>query len=633
MNIEKLTKTLDFTIGLNQTNKSDNENANIDSNTPMGTMLRVGGETSKEYYLSKVIPQDISVLHKKGYIHIHDLDFYSKTTTCCQIDVDKIFETGFNTGHGYIRTPQDIKTYAALACIILQSNQNDQHGGQAIPNFDYAMAKGVRKTFNKHVSSIRADMEKLGLGNAVSTQQIEDMAWEKTDKDTFQAMESLVHNLNTMAGRAGAQVPFTSINYGTDTSIEGRMVIKNILLATQKGLGKSETPIFPIQIFRMKSGINLNPGEPNEDLFELACKVSSKRLFPNFSFQDAPFNIQYFDASKPETFISYMGCRSRVIGNTYDPSNQITHGRGNLSFTSINLPRLAIENQGINEFYFQLDLVMEKVYRQLLHRFEIQRKKIVKNYPFLMGQGVWIGSDKLKSKNDSVGEILKHGTLAFGFVGLAECLKALTGKHHGEDRYAQELGLEIITRMRDFAAKKSEQDKLNFSLIATPAESLAGRFVNIDRDEFGAIDGVTDREYYTNSFHVPVYHEISIKEKIDIEAPYHELTPGGHITYIELKSCTEHNAKAMKDIVKYMAKSGTGYCAINHPTDFDPECGFTGVIGDCCPNCGRKETEDSPFSRLRRITGYLTSTLSKWNSAKQAEEKDRVKHDTNCRYN
>lgn len=663
MSFEALKPVFDTAFGA-PVHTKENENANIDTDTPMGAMLKFGGESSKIYYLNHVLTPEMAKAHKTGHIHIHDLDFFGLTTTCCQIDIDKIFNSGFNTGHGHIRPPQDIKTYAALTCIVLQSNQNDQHGGQSIPNFDYVLAKGVKKTFKKILKNnilkyydfnllntdvISKNLESFEIPDIIKkdcdiyqllyvdlfhkkVRDVENVisvihsrSMEETDRETFQAMESLVHNLNTMAGRAGAQVPFTSLNYGTDTTTEGRMVIRNILLATQKGLGHSETPIFPIQIFRLKAGVNMNPGDRNEDLFDLACKVSSKRLFPNFSFQDAPFNAKYYKEGRPETEISYMGCRSRVVGNVHDPEREITFGRGNLSFTSINLPRLAIENQKEAQFFYELDATMELVVKQLLYRYDMQKRRLAKHYPFLMGQHVWIDSEKL-NPNDSVEEVLKHGTLAIGFVGLAECLKMLTGAHHGEDKRSAALGLEIVERMRAFCDKKAEEMKLNFSLIATPAESLAGRFLRIDRAEFGIIDGVTDKEYYTNSFHLPVTFKTRITHKIDVEAPYHALCNGGHISYIELDGCTDHNPEAMKNIIKYMGKKGIGYGSINHPVDSDPVCGYTGIIGDCCPKCGRKESEGPAFRRIRRITGYLVGELSRFNHGKLNEVKDRTTH-------
>ncbi len=643
------------------------ENANVNGDAPMGTMLKYGTEGAKQFNEMFVLKPKHARAHREGDIHIHDMDFLTLTTTCCQIDIIKLFENGFSTGHGILREPNSITVYSALACIAIQSNQNDQHGGQAIVNFDYGMALGVAKSYvnwfyknlNKAITliankddvidSIKEEMTILPtidenpsfdamLKNAIKKQGIEDNidtiinfskteALKETDKETYQAMEAFIHNLNTMHSRAGAQVPFSSINYGMDTSSEGRMAIKNILLATEKGLGRGETPIFPIQIFRVKEGINYNDGEPNYDLFKLACKTSAKRLFPNFSFVDSTFNKQYYDGT-PETEIAYMGCRTRVIGNTYDPSREICNGRGNLSFTSINLPRLAIRSKGdVNEFFEKLDAMLDLCIDQLLERFEIQCRRKAKNYPFLMGQGVWIDSDTLKPE-DEVREVLKHGTLSVGFIGLAETLKSLLGVHHGENAKAQILGLQIISHMRRRLDEESTDKGLNFSLIATPAEGLSGRFVNIDKKIFGELDGITDREYYTNSFHVPVYYPVSAFEKIKLEGPYHELTNAGHISYIEMDGDPAKNIAAFEKVVRAMHDNNIGYGAINHPIDRDPVCGYSGVIDDVCPRCGRSEDSDHPFERIRRITGYLVGTLDRFNDGKKAEESQRVKHGT-----
>ena len=665
----------DLTFKSAKDNDVKRENANIDGDTAMGTMLKYGSEGAKEFYQMYILNPKHAKAHREGDIHIHDLDFYTLTTTCCQIDLLKLFKNGFSTGHGFIREPNDIATYGALACIAIQSNQNDQHGGQSVPNFDYSMAPGVAKTYNRcyrqnlargaeliaddadakadidaicdkaeEISGgkaclepaeeyVKAELalltEKYGEKLAGKLQRFaQKHAEEETDRATFQAMEAVVHNLNTMHSRAGAQVPFSSINYGTDTSPEGRMVIKNILLATEKGLGNGETPIFPVHIFKVKEGVNYNPEDPNYDLFKLSFRVSAKRLFPNYAFIDAPYNLSYYKPGRPETEVSYMGCRTRVIGNRHDPSREITYGRGNLSFTSINLPRLAIlANKNIDFFFDQLDRMIDLCCEQLLHRFEIQCQKCVRNYPFLMGQGIWIDSDKL-SIDDEVREVLKHGTLSVGFIGLAETLVALIGKHHGESEEAQRLGLEIVTFMRKKLDRKSASMNLNFTCLATPAEGLSGRFVAIDKKRFGVIKGVTDRDYYTNSFHIPVYYPISAFDKIKLEAPYHALTNAGHISYVELDGDPTENLEAFEQVVRCMKEEGVGYGSINHPVDRDPVCGYTGIIGDYCPKCGRKiEKEGSGVERIRRITGYLVGTLDRFNNAKKAEEHDRVKHD------
>lgn len=654
----------DITFSKSQDSDLKRENANINSDTPMGAMLKYGSEGAKEFNRMFVLNPKHAKAHDEGLIHIHDLDFLTLTLTCCQIDLSKLFSGGFQTGHGSLREPQDIKTYAALACIAIQSNQNDQHGGQSIPKFDYDMAVGVKKTYRRQFISnlnkafsfygIELDGKELIKNIELAHQTIPQLddrtidaylqpylpddvdkraildfatnyAKQETERDTYQAMESFIHNLNTMHSRAGAQVPFSSINYGTDLSAEGRLVVKMILKATNAGLGSGETPIFPIQIFKVKKGINLNERDPNYDLFKLSIETSAKRLFPNFSFLDAPFNIQYYKRNNPDTEIAYMGCRTRVIGNVHDPEKEVVTGRGNLSFTSINLPRLALLNKEKEPFFKALDDMMDLVIEQLLERFDIQKKLFVYNFPFLMGQGVWIDSDKLASR-DAIEDVIKHGSLACGFIGLAETLKVLVGKHHGESKEAQSLGIEIISFMRDKMDNAAVKHKLNFSLIATPAEGLSGRFLRLDQKKFGLIEDVTSHAFYTNSFHVPVYYPIAAHEKISIEAPYHEFTNGGHITYIELDGDASKNLEAFETLIKHMYKSGIGYGSINHSVDFDPQCKYVGIINDECPKCGRKETKEAPFDRIRRITGYLVGTLDRFNDAKRHEVDERVKH-------
>lgn len=606
------------------------DNANINGDSPMGAMLQYGANTAKEYNLEYLIKPAIAELHRDGWIHIHDLDFYAWTTTCTQIELRKLFKDGFNTGHGHLRAPKSIGSYAALAAIAIQSNQNDQHGGQSVVDFDYAMADGVRYTYQKYLKEGYAICERLN--DLKDKSWILDYAMEKTTRDTYQAMEGFIHNLNTMHSRAGAQVPFSSINYGTDTSWEGRLAIEQLLLATEAGLGHGETPIFPIQIFRVKEGVNYNPDDPNYDLFKLAMKVSAKRLFPNFAFIDAPFNLQYYKPGHPETEVAYMGCRTRVMGNIYDPSREIAPGRGNLSFTSINLPRLGIESKGDYLAFFKLlDKMLDATMQQLLDRYKIQASRVVRNFPFLMGEGVWMDSDGL-SPDDTVGEVLKHGTLSIGFCGLAECLVALNGKHHGEDEFSQELGLRIVGYIRDYCNRKSTELGMNVTCLATPAESLAGRLLRSDRERYGIIKGVTDRDYYTNSFHVPVYYHLPALKKIDIEAPYHALTNAGHISYVELDGDPTKNLAAFERVVRHMKEAGIGYGSINHPVDRDPVCGYNGIINDTCPCCGRSEADGVPFERIRRITGYLVGTLDKWNDAKRAEERDRVKHEVDSNF-
>ena len=626
------------------------DNANIDGNTAMGSMLQIGAAGAKAYNEMYLLRPEHAKAYRDGDIHIHDFDFYSLTTTCCQIDILKLFHGGFSTGHGYLREPQSIQSYAALAAIALQSNQNDQHGGQSIPNFDYAMAEGVAKTYRKAfsrrirdavedyldltdeaetVNAIIAEAEKTtgetaklessavyldavaqglidkyGMDEAKAKKLINRASVRsahKTDRDTKQAMEGLVHNLNTMHSRAGAQTPFSSINYGTDTTPEGRMVIRNILLALEAGLGHGETCIFPIHIFKVKEGVNYNETDPNYDLFRLSMRVSAKRLFPNYTFLDSPYNLQYYVPGRPETEVATMGCRTRVMGNVYDPSRQIAYSRGNLSFTSINLPRIAIESNGDEKvFYEKLQAMMELVAQQMLDRFEIQANKRIYNYPFLMGQGVWLDSDHL-GLDDDLREVLKHGTLSIGFIGLAETLTALYGQHHGESEALQKKGLAIVGFMRNYCDNQSKALQMNITLLGTPAEGLSGRFIRMDQKRYGKIPGVTDREHDTHSFHIPVWQPISVYDKIRLEAPYHALCNAGHISYVELDGDTARNVEAFEAVVRCMHDHGVGYGSINHPVDRDPVCGYVGIIGDVCPRCGRREGEEIPFERVEEL--------------------------------
>ena len=665
----------DITFKDSKDEDAKRENANINADTPMGMMLKYGSESAKHFYLSELIKPEYANAHIRGDIHIHDLDFYALTMTCCQIDLIKLFKGGFSTGNGFLREPNGIRSYASLACIAIQADQNDQHGGQSVPNFDYAMALGVRKTYKKELRKalekmlefegyqINDDEFKLMFSN-IEVQEGREirmgdekiieaiynelnkkyapingkmfdaalkMAMDETKDATYQAMEALIHNLNTMHSRAGAQVPFSSLNYGTDTSEEGRIVMHAILDATIAGLGNGETPIFPIQIFKVKEGINYNPEDPNYDLFKKSMYCSGKRLFPNFSFIDAPYNLQYYKPGDYRTEAAYMGCRTRVVANVYDPTNEIVTGRGNLCFTSINLPRIALQlmsvkdlDEKLTKFYERLDYLVDLCVGQLLERFAIQQDKYVYNFPFLMGQGIWLGSDKLKF-NDKISEVIKHGTLTVGFIGLAETLKALIGVHHGESDEAQKLGLEIIGFMRQKLDRYSKKYRLNFSLIATPAEGLSGRFVKLDKKLFGEIEGITNHKFYTNSFHIPVYYNISVFDKIKKEAPYHALTNGGHISYIEVDGDIAKNLDAFESIIRCMKEEGIGYGAVNHPVDRDSICGFNGIIDNVCPKCGRSE-DAVPFERIRRITGYLVGTLDRFNDAKRDEVESRVKH-------
>ena len=621
------------------------ENANIDANAPMGLMLRFGSEGAKDYVRRYVLRPEHSIAHARGDIHIHDLDFYMLTINCCQIGLKDLFKRGFSTGHGFLREPQSIQSAAALSCIAIQSNQNDMHGGQSIPLFEYDLAPYVAVSYAKHLckvvciclrndsanvdnlkqyckelyekynTNLSDEVQALIKAKVIETLKVADPdhdhsadydyimseAIKLTERETYQAMEALIHNLNSMQSRAGAQVPFSSINYGTGTMPEHRMNMKNVLLATDAGLGGGETPIFPVQIFKVKDGINTKKGDPNFDLFELACKVSAKRLFPNFSFLDAPYNAQYYKEGHPETEVALMGCRTRVVSNYYDKTKEVIPGRGNLSFTTINLPRLAIEAHGsISKFFESLDKLINMVFVQLMDRFEIIAKKQVLNYPFLMGQGVWVGSERLDPE-DYIEDVIKNGTMSVGFIGLAECLVALIGKHHGESKEAYDLGYKILKHMRDLCDQHTVDTGLNFSLFSTPAEGLSGRFVKIDKKIYGEIKGVTDRDYYTNSFHVPVYYNISAADKIRIEGPFHELCNAGSISYVEMDGDLTKNVEAFEKVILWMKECGVGYGSINHPVDRCPVCNYVGVIGDTCPRCGRRDGEGVSIERLKKL--------------------------------
>lgn len=536
--------------------ETSRENANV-LNSPSAKMLQIASAASKAYYLNRLIPEKIASLHIKGDIHIHDLDFYGKTLNCIQIPLGKLLQQGFNNGHGYIRPPQRPASATALAAIILQSSQNDMHGGQSFAFFDRDMAPFVENF---------------------------------SDDEIYQAMEALIYNLNSMHSRAGAQVPFSSLNLGTDISESGRKVTKNILLAYEKGLGKGENPLFPNIIFKVKQGINLNLGDPNYDLFKLAVRVAAQRLNPTFSFLDASFNCPFDDQ------VAYMGCRTRLLSNVC--GLEVCDGRGNLSFTTINLPRLAIKSkQDLRMFYQKLSDLIDLVIEQLLHRYRVQGNLRVKDMPFLMGEGLYLDSEKLNF-NDKIESVIKHGSLSLGFIGLAETLIALTKYHHGENSASQSLGEEIVAFMNNKMNKATEKYGLNFSLIATPAEGLSGRFLEMDRQEYGHIEGVTDKEYYTNSFHVPVQFAISAKEKIKIEGIYHKYTPAGHISYIEFEAPPVNNLSAVEDVIKYMQKCDIGYAGINFPIDFCENCGYIGVINtEACPSCRQPRTR-----RIKRLT-------------------------------
>lgn len=644
----KLMKELTFTDSKHCEIKR--ENANINGNSTMGTMLKYGSEIAKDFNKKFLIREEHVKAYEQGIIHIHDMDFYALTLNCLQIDVGKLLDNGFNTGHGALRSPGSIGSAATLVCIIIQSNQNEMFGGQSVPTLDFSLAPYVALSYAKNIllyldanfnndaltrdvkSAIKSYTKKHRLlmnegakkallqilaeqaqkyGLIIDGEKALTFAYKKTDKDTYQAMEAMIHNLCTLNSRAGSQVPFSSLNTGMDISEEGRMVTKNLFLATEAGLGNGETPIFPISIFSMKKGIN-RKGDPNYDLFRLACRCSAKRLFPNFNNIDSSFNRIYYNGN-PETICAVMGCRTRVLGNDYDPSHAITPSRGNLSFTTVNLPYLALlarsENPTLKEeslFEAFMEIVehyIQVVFEQLLDRFEIQAKRTAGNYPFLMGQGVYLGSEKLHPE-DEIRGVIKHGTLSIGFIGLAECLVALFGKHHGEDTALNEQGLRIIKYFYDRCREETKQTGLNFSLIASPAEGCSGRFLRLTRDKFGVLKGITDRDYFTNSFHVPVYFPIRAGEKIQIEAPYHKYCLAGAISYIEVAEDLSPNIDAFETIVTAMADADMGYFSINHPVDRDPVCGYVGIIGDTCPRCGRHENEGLPLSVLKKVQGY-----------------------------
>lgn len=563
--------------------ETSRENANI-GNSPSAKMLQIASAASKQYYLSKVVPEDMAKAHIACDVHIHDLDYYGKTLNCLQIGLDDLLLNGFNTGYGYIRPPKRISSATAQAAIILQSNQNDMFGGQSFPHFDKSMAQVIRRLENK-----------------------------PDYNEVYQSMEALVYNLNSMHSRAGAQVPFSSINLGTDTSEEGRMVIRAMLEAFDKGLGKGESPIFPNLVFRVKKGVNFEEKDPNYDLFKLAIKVAAHRMNPTFSFMDSSFNKKYGDE------VSYMGCRTRTIGNRH--GLEISAGRGNIAPVTINLPRLALKANGNIELFFDgLRNILDLCTRQLIHRFETIGKLKVKDLPFLMGQKLYMGSEKLKD-TDCIRDAIKNGTLAIGFIGLAETLIVLTGKHHGESEESQRLGLQIIGYIKDHCDRMSEERDLNFVCYATPAEGTSGRFTPKDRGIYGSIERVTDKEYYTNSYHVPVDYKISMFDKMRIEGQYHKLCNAGHISYVELPSSVENNLEAFETIIRYMSECDIGYAGINFPIDECRECGYSGIINeDQCPSCGSPD-----IRRIRRITGYL-STVDRFNDAKRAELKSRVKH-------
>ena len=676
-------------------------NANMSSHTPAGQMMTFASEVTKDYTYKYLLPKQYAEAHQMGDIHIHDLDYYpTKTTTCIQYDLDDLFERGFHTKNGSIRTPQSIQSYATLATIIFQTNQNEQHGGQAIPAFDFFMAKGVLKSFQKAIVSILSFLQEM-KDSLIDEKKVLDItrntirsikpaqeaqsefltalrengielsenelthilhkAYLQVQKDTHQAMEGFIHNLNTMHSRGGNQVVFSSINYGTDTSAEGRMVIEELLKATIEGLGaRGEVPVFPIQIFKIKDGVSYSENDfqktmahfedalegkiefeaPNFDLFLKACRTTAKALFPNFMFLDTPFNQNdKWDANDPKRYryeLATMGCRTRVFENLNGEKTSL--GRGNLSFTTMNLPRLAIEARikaenmhedgnpdaiertAKKEFLESVHRMAEFIGEQLYTRYQYQRTALARQFPFMMSNNVWKGGDQL-NPNEEVGDVLKQGTLGIGFIGGHNAMVALYGEGHGHNQKAWDTLYEAVQEMNKVVAELKQKYHLNYSVLATPAEGLSGRFTRMDKRKYGIIPGVTDRDYYVNSFHVDVKEPITIVEKIKREAPFHAITLGGHITYVELDGEAQKNIKAIAKIVKVMHDEGIGYGSINHPVDTCHNCGYKGVIYDKCPICNSEN-----ILRMRRITGYLTGDLSSWNSAKRAEERDRVKH-------
>ncbi|MET1172031.1 anaerobic ribonucleoside triphosphate reductase [Paenibacillus amylolyticus] len=620
------------------------ENANLNGDSFSGKMSRLGSETAKWHALRHVLPEELAQAVENGDLYVHDLDQYALgTTNCIFIPFDRLLAAGFNTGNGSVRTPQTIMSAMALVAIIFQSQQNSQYGGVSANKIDWDLAPYVQRSFRKHYrkgqrlfgENVLIGDEQLHLDSIEAKNQCPRayaFAYEETELETGQAAESLIHNLNTMSSRAGGQIPFTSLNYGLCTSAEGRLVSRSLLEATIRGLGNGETPVFPQHIFQCKQGINQAQGEPNYDLFRLAVTCSSRRMYPNFVNVDASFNLPFYHPEDPDTIIATMGCRTRTLADRFGRNRQ--SGKGNLSFNTINLVKLGIRFgicQGARAvadrtgFYTALESVMHNAASGLLHRYRIQTLQPAKASDFMMREGVWEGGEQL-GPNEPVAELLKHGTLSLGFIGLAECMTALYGRHHGQDPHVHREALNIIRTMREFCDRMSEQHNLNITLFATPAEGLSGKFTKIDRERYGIIPGVNDREYYTNSFHIPVYHTLPAYRKIELEAPFHTLCNAGAISYVELDGNVRANTAAFLRIVQYALAQDIGYFSINHPIDRCPACGYEGVIGDVCPNCEAHENHVH-FQRLRRVTGYLTGDYKvRFNAAKQAEVRDRVKH-------
>ncbi len=623
------------------------ENANMNADTPAGMMMKFASESTKSYVDECLLSEDVKEAVKNNYIHVHDKDYYpTKSLTCIQHPLDKILEDGFFAGHGESRPAKRIETASILGCISMETVQNEMHGGQAIPAFDFYMAPFVRRTFQEELDKVGEingedysrlynveidDYLKRDLVGIQGDDRVIQHAINMTVSRVHQSMEAFVHNMNSIHSRGGNQVVFSSINYGTDTSAEGRCVIRELLNTTYEGVGNGSTAIFPIQIWKKKRGVSYLPEDRNYDLYKFACKVSARRFFPNFVNLDAPFNHHELwtpdDPKRYQYEVATMGCRTRVFENRFGPKTSI--GRGNLSFTTINIVKLAIECMGIenqedriHEFFQKLDWALEIAAKQLNERFNFQKTALKKQFPLLMG-ALWLDSEKL-ADNDTIEAVINHGTLGIGFIGLAETLIALVGKHHGESPEAQELGLRIVTFMRSKVNKFSETYRHNFSVLATPAEGLAGRFTRGDKKKFGIIPGVTDKDYYTNSNHVPVYYKCTPKHKAEIEGPYHELTGGGHIFYVEIDGDATHNPEAIMSIVDLMDKYNIGYCSVNHNRNRCMDCGFENAEKGLtkCPHCGGEHID-----QLQRITGYLVGTTSRWNGGKLAELRDRVVHE------
>ena len=646
--IARKAKTRDIFLEIINIKNNDvtRENANMNADTPAGMMMKFSSETTKPFVDDYLLSDEVKEAVKNNYLHIHDKDYYpTKSLTCVQHPLDRILKYGFQAGHGESRPAKRIETASILGCISMETVQNEMHGGQAIPAFDFYLAPYVRKSFIEEVKVLEdlnaedyselynceiEDFIETPLTGLAGRERIRQHAINKTVERVHQSMEAFIHNMNTIHSRGGNQVVFSSINYGTDTSAEGRCIIRELLKSTYEGVGNGETAIFPIQIWKKKRGVSYLPTDRNYDLYKYACQVTARRFFPNFINLDAPYNYhEKWDINDPERYkyeCATMGCRTRVFENRFGPKTSI--GRGNLSFSTINIVRLAIECMNIKDkedrvaaFFAKLDNLLEVTAQQLHDRMEFQKTAFAKQFPLLM-RGLWIGSENL-APSDSIAPVINQGTLGIGFIGLAECLIALTGKHHGESEESQELGLKIITYMRDRVVEFCDRYQHNYSVLATPAEGLSGRFTKFDRKKYGVIPGITDKDYYTNSNHVPVYYKCSALHKAQIEAPYHALTGGGHIFYVEIDGDATHNPEAVMNIVDMMDKFNIGYGSVNHTRNRCMDCGYENAekVMDECPNCGSHNID-----RLQRITGYLVGTTDRWNKAKLAELNDRVIH-------